>query len=224
MNGPIRILLIVAILVSVAVGLAVLRRGEALPPAAQSKSRIPFDPRVACGAEWSMSVADATEPYEDTDAYDVYSAIIASTAPDPEMHMFLIGINTLPISLRSDKDQLGNDERRKEVARAKGTALSDYVKVNSKSWILQRKFNLPEAYELVTEDRMRILFPDNGLFRGKWIQFSAVGFNPDKTMAVVFLWDWCSIYCCCGQSSSAVLQKKSDGKWKVIGGAGCAIS
>jgi hypothetical protein len=224
MNGPVRVLLIVAILVSVAVGIAALRQGEALPHAAQSKSRMPFDPRVACGAEWgSSSVADATEPYEDTDAYDVYSAIIASIAPDPEMHMWLIGIDTLPISL-SDKDQLGNDERRKEVKRAKGTALSDYVKVNSKRWILQRKFNLPEPYELVTEDRMRILFPDNGLFRGTWIQFSAVGFNPDKTMALVFLWDWCSIYCCCGQSSSAVLQKQSNGKWKVIGGAECAVS
>jgi hypothetical protein len=60
-------------------------------------------------------------------------------------------------------------------------------------------------------------YPDSG----GWIELSAVGFNVDKTVAVVYMGHHCGPLC--GSGGFHVLEKK-DGKWVALGweGSGCA--
>ena len=62
--------------------------------------------------------------------------------------------------------------------------MDDYVKINARSRLLQRNFTLPNPYTLVARDEMQSKFPR--------IELSAVGFNADKSVAVVYMGHWCS--------------------------------
>jgi hypothetical protein len=96
-----------------------------------------------------------------------------------------------------------------------GAAISSYVKLNEGAWPLQRKFNINMPYELLTTDGIRSVggwedfykrYPDSG----GWIELSAVGFNADKTVAVVYIGHHCGGLC--GGGMFHVLEKK-EGKW-----------
>jgi hypothetical protein len=50
-------------------------------------------------------------------------------------------------------------------------------------------------------------------YTGGWIELSAIGFNADKTVAVVYMGHLCGGLCGGGQFH--VLQKK-DGKWEPL--------
>ncbi len=166
--------------------------------------------------------------YDDATAYDVYSAILSS----PEVvelsksknlvirqetlrnfGAFLdIDTSSTRICLRPDADS----------AKIIGTAIENYVKVNKTKWLLQEKFKLEIPYKLVNSKTIISIinpftekedwkefykkYPDSGGF----IDLSAVGFNADKSVAVVSQGRWCGSLC--GEGEYYVLQKK-DGKW-----------
>jgi hypothetical protein len=165
----------------------------------------------------------AGEPYADSDAYDVYSAIIPSVAPNPRTHSWFIRADTLPLRHGSSLEEGGRREWEK--ARGGDLALDDWVNVNSKHWLLQEHFTLPKPYRLLTLDEIKATFPPNsiGHFEELWIELSAVGFNADKTMAVVYMVHVCTTSCCCAEGNSFVLQKQN-GKWKVSSSFRCWIS
>jgi hypothetical protein len=162
------------------------------------------------------------KPYDVAEAYQVYSALIPELPPNPETKTWFIRIDTLPIGRSLD------DQSREQWKQARGadTALDDYFKVNGKTWLLQRKFTLPNPYRLVTRDQLKTMFPRHfrgGNFGELWLELSAVGFNADKTVAVVYMADVCTTSCCCAEGNSYVLQKQN-GKWKVSSKTGCWIS
>jgi hypothetical protein len=161
------------------------------------------------------------EPYNDADAYDVYSAIIPIVDPNPQTHTWLIRIDTLPILHGSSLSERARGEWQK--ARGADTALDDYSKVNAKRWLLQRSFTLARPYALVTRDEIKAMFPSKteGVMEEQWIQLSAVGFNADKTVAVVYMAHFCGEEC--GDGKPFVLQKH-DGKWKVLTWFQCWVS
>lgn len=165
--------------------------------------------------------------YEDADAYEVYSAILSS----PEVARlskaknlvirqetlgnfgtFLDVEHSTRICLRPDA----------ESAKIMGTAIADYVKVNKTKWLLREKFKLEIPYKLINSETIIPIinpftekedwkefykqYPDSGGF----IDLSAVGFNADKSVAVVSKGRWCGSLC--GEGDYYVLQKK-DGKW-----------
>ncbi|MBO0862911.1 MAG: hypothetical protein J2P21_31320 [Chloracidobacterium sp.] len=100
-----------------------------------------------------------------------------------------------------------------------GPAISEYVRLNEKPWLLQRSLSIEKPYELVGSDE----FKKSAAFKGDWesyykqrpnsggwIGLSAVGFNLDKTVAVVFMTHACGSLC--GGGDFYILQKKA-GKW-----------
>jgi hypothetical protein len=99
-----------------------------------------------------------------------------------------------------------------------GPAISEYVRLNEKPWQLQRKLSIEKPYELVDSDELNKTFykSDEMAFEkrhpksGGVIALSAVGFNHDKTVAIVFMAHSCGSLC--GGGEYYVLQKK-DGKW-----------
>jgi hypothetical protein len=97
--------------------------------------------------------------------------------------------------------------------------------VNAKRWRLQRNFTLPKPYKLVTPNEIKAMFPPNsiGHFEELWIELSAVGFNDDKTMAVVYMSHVCSTGDGCAGGKSFLLQKHN-GKWEVLSGVECWVS
>ena len=149
-------------------------------------------------------------PYVIPEAYEVYSTIIPSVWP--WVKTLLIRSETEPYNmcLRPEKQYEGRI----------GPAISDYVKQNQKTWLLQRDLRIDRPYETITPDELKSIFeqgiegwktfhqkhPDTG----GWIELSAVGFNDDKTIAVVYMGYHCGIVC--GGGEFHVLQKK-DGKW-----------
>jgi hypothetical protein len=161
------------------------------------------------------------EPYDDGEAYEIYSAIIPTVAPDPETNMWFIGIDTSPIGHGSLPD---GARELWEKTRGADTALDDYFKVNARHWLLQGNFTLPKPYRLVTQDELKAGLPRNSIkvFTEHWIELSPVGFNADRTMAVVYMGHYCTSDGC-GGGKSYVLQKHF-GKWKVLTWWQCWIS
>jgi hypothetical protein len=178
-------------------------------------SKLPFENVGAC-RQPARESRSSGEPYDVAEAYEVYSVIIPTVAPNPEKKMWFIRIDTVPT------DQV---HKRKQASSAH-TALDDYFKVNTKTWLLQRTFTLPKPYELVTSDEIKAMFPSSfrgGRFGELWLELSAVGFNADKTQAVVYMEHFCTADCCCADGRSFVLQKQN-GKWEVLSGLECWVS
>lgn len=152
-------------------------------------------------------------PYDDAAAYEVYAAILPTEWPAR-----VAKAKTLVIlsATKSYKMCLVPEKESEELI---GTAISDYVKLNEKTWLLQQaSFKLGTPPKLISSEELKSIFD-----RGKWasfyrqyedsdglIELSAVGFNSDKTVAVVYMGHSCGALC--GGGRFHVLQKK-EGKW-----------
>jgi len=161
---------------------------------------------------WSESRGSG-EPYDDAEAYEVYSAIIPTVAPNPERNMWFIRIDTLPRTHGSSLSDRARQEWKHE--RGADTALDDFSKVNAKHWLLQENFTLPKPHRLVSRDNIEEMFPRKaeGVMEEHWIQLSAVGFNADKTLAVVYMAHFCGEACADGKP---FVLRKENGKWKIL--------
>ena len=162
----------------------------------------------------SASAAAQQPAYQVTEAYEVYSAILPSgwTWREAKSKKLVIrsDTRTYDMCLRPEKEY-------EEII---GPAISDYVRQNEKTWILQKNLSIEKPYEIIRGDEIQSMFeqglegwkpfyekyPDSG----GWIELSAVGFNGDKTVAVVYMGHHCGGLC--GGGNFHVLQKR-DGKW-----------
>jgi hypothetical protein len=155
---------------------------------------------------------DTPRPYEDDEAYAVYSAILPSEWPVRVAHAKSLIIQTETTSY--DMCLRPENEWQEKV----GPAISDYLRVNAKPSLLQPRINIEIPYQLIPLDKLRSVIKTGGweaFYRqypdsGGWIQLSAVGFNTDKTVAVVYVAHHCGSLC--GGGSFHVLEKK-DGWW-----------
>jgi len=173
----------------------------------------------------SMSVNQSSQPtaYDDDEAYDVYSAILPSEWPISyaKAKRLVIRAETkaYKMCLRPEKESEG----------LVGPAISDYVKANEKTWLLQNNIRLAVPYKLVGSHELQTSIEGSGwdgFYKqypdsGGWIELSAVGFNADRTVAVVYMGHSCGNLC--GGGSFHVLQKK-DGAWVALDwkGISCA--
>jgi hypothetical protein len=167
--------------------------------------------------------SDKAPPYEDQEAYEVYSALIPLERPlrNARAKRLIIQNETkgYEMCLRPEK----------EWEEKIGPAISDYVRSNAKPSLLQQRIKIGVPYRLIMADELKSAiqtagwegfyqrYPDSG----GWIELSAVGFNVDKTVAVVYMGHHCGPLC--GSGGFHVLEKK-DGKWVALGweGSGCA--
>ena len=163
--------------------------------------------------------------YDDETAYEVYSAVISlrDTSGTMRATNFVIRQETLRnFGGRVDDGSEPNLSvcLRPDPAfeRLIGPAISDYIRMNKTKWLLEDRFEFTVPYELVPPKRVLSLINKDGwdVFHKKYpgaggfIDLSAVGFNADKSIAVVSKGNWCGELC--GEGSYYVLQKK-DGKW-----------
>jgi len=166
----------------------------------------------------SASRTDSLPPsYEDVKAYEVYSAVLPLEWPLQVAHAKELVIRretqSYEMCLRPEKEW---DEKIRP-------AISDYVKLNASPWLLQREFDIEIPYQLLTADELKSIAEQGGTEQGGWnsfsqqypdsggwIELSAVGFNADKTVAVVYVGHHCGMQC--GGGGFHVLEKR-DGKW-----------
>ena len=150
--------------------------------------------------------------YEDAEAYEVYSAILPTEWPQ------LLG-NAKSLAIRSEtKGYKMCLQPEAESEKIIGQAISEYVKLNKETWLLKRGLNIEKPYELIPYDELRSALKQGGWENfykqypnsGGWIELSAVGFNADKTVAVVYMGH--HSWSLSGGGRFHVLQKK-DGKW-----------
>ena len=162
----------------------------------------------------SASAAGPQPAYQVTEAYEVYSAILPSewTWREAKARKLVIRSDTRTYDMCLVPE--------KEYEEMIGPAISDYVRQNQKTWILQKNLSIEKPYEIIRWDEIEPMFeqglegwktfyekyPDSG----GWIELSAVGFNADKTVAVVYVGHSCGGLC--GGGGFQVLQKR-DGKW-----------
>jgi len=142
-------------------------------------------------------------PYENADAYDVYDAILSTDAASPRSPLVISAI-TEPSGMCLQPEG--------EWKRLLMPAIADYNKENETTYGLQPKFRMKQQYELLTKQEIYARFKHPG--EGGWVELSAVGFNRQRTVAVL----WVRYGCpggLCGSGSFQVLHKKN-GKWKPL--------
>ncbi|MBO0859097.1 MAG: hypothetical protein J2P21_11595 [Chloracidobacterium sp.] len=152
------------------------------------------------------------KPYEDAEAYDVYAAILPTDwlwqVQKAKSLVIQRETKVYNMCLRPDADS----------EKIVGQAISEYVQLNEKTWLLQQRLDIEKPYEFIGSDDLKSIIDHGGWEKfgkqypesGGWIELSAVGFNTDKTVAVVYMGYHCGWLC--GRGEFHVLQKK-DGKW-----------
>ena len=113
---------------------------------------------------------EALQPYTDSEAYAVYSAIIqngwTNFTNEPELFISDQTVVIHKVCLKPEGDSQA----------ILGPAMADYQNVNQERRRLKTEFRIDRPYELVTANKTSKPF---------WIGFSGVGFNDEKTIAVV---------------------------------------
>jgi hypothetical protein len=96
------------------------------------------------------------------------------------------------------------DEKDKDV----DSAIANYLELNKEAWLLVRAFHIDLPYELTSKDDLSL---QQDRDTGGLIEVSPVGFNADKTVAVVYMGHHCGLLC--GGGAIRVLLK-SHGRWQ----------
>lgn len=167
----------------------------------------------APASQTSFAAAEA-RAYDDPQAYDVYTAALVAADQLQEQHPRKIIIREEAEPYKMCIHPEG------ESARQITPAMADYARAIATPWRLQKKFKLAD-YELVAQSVLDALLKNNPQgwqeFRYRYtgsngyVEFSPVGFNPDKTVAVVYMGQHCGNLC--GSGQMFVMQKSKHGKW-----------
>jgi hypothetical protein len=164
----------------------------------------------------------AEQPYDVDEAYAVYSAVL------PDEWTVRAG-HAKRLVISSETAFLGTCLTPEEESKGRqAPAIADYHRANQKRWTLLPQFKIELPYALVPREKLTAFFTTAGpggwaQFYERypdsagWIEFSAVGFNQDKTLAVLYVAHHCGGVC--GGGTIRALQKK-DGKWQPGGWEG----
>jgi hypothetical protein len=128
------------------------------------------------------------QPYDNADAYQIYSLLL----PHEESYGFaedalMIQENTLA------EDIMGACLKQPDANRFKG-AIAGYNRIYKKKLALQRQFQIAKPYRIVGAKVISAL-PDHSPSAASYISLSPVGFNREKTQAIVFVRSWCGGLC-----------------------------
>jgi len=174
-------------------------------------------PSTAIGRQSSLQNQPNHEViYADQDSYQIYAALLE--AEGRSLYVIQAEIHEYPNLTRKDLGIKGG----KKFMREWGPAMDDYAKQNGTAKLLQRNFPLRASYELIPRsdifsgeggqkgwDDYYQRYPASGGFY--W--FSAVGFNPARTRAIVDMGHACGMLC--GGGGPRFLEKE-DGKWHEV--------
>ena len=173
--------------------------------------------------------AASPKPYDDSEAYQVYSVLL----PNEEVYGGTVIIQEETVGGGTDAVMGGNPSGClfPEAAKKFKEAIADYERQNSHNWLLQRKFDIDTPYEIINSETIHLPFNNKAkdgwqMFRSRYpkstgfVIFSAVGFNNDKTQAVVFTGSSCGWLC---GAWSFHLMEKTNGKWHQAPGVSCHL-
>jgi len=151
----------------------------------------------------------AAQPYEDPDAYEIYSLLLPNYVSNAfEEDPLTIQENTVPAVLGLGEGCLS----RADADRFRG-AVVGYYRIYEKRLLLRRRFQLVEPYRIV-DTKVISTLPDHPYF-----SLSPVGFNRARTQAIVYLNETCGGLC--GSFRFHFLEKVR-GNWKEAAIATCA--
>jgi hypothetical protein len=144
----------------------------------------------------SQGAESRSQPSAKHEAYVIYSTILQNhwaMIPKDSKRFFIID-QTYPFGMCLKPDQ--------ETLTTVGQAIANYSKMNNKRWTLKPQFQVTTPYELIPKRNA-----NQGLGPDRFpINFSAVGFNKKKTVAVVGV-----EY---GTNGSFVMLIKKGGTWQ----------
>jgi hypothetical protein len=148
--------------------------------------------------------SSTVQPFEDAAAYKIYSLLL----PQEESYVFakdalIIQQDTIA------PDIFGACLKQADANRFKGS-IADYNRVRKKKWRFQRQFQIAKPYRIVGTEIISAL-PARPQSAVSHVRMSPVGFNRDKTQAVVFLESSCGEFY--GSWRFHFLEKV-DGEWK----------
>jgi hypothetical protein len=163
-------------------------------------------------------------PYEDPDAYEVYSAVLSRNGQWQDSKSLLILQNIPPKEWPIGMPQGALQGDGEFTKRFEGIFKS-FEQANREPLLLQYHFAVPKRYQIVSASEseaafhrpapnaivdgwegFRQSFPDSG----GYVILSAVGFNSEKTIALVYIDYRCGGLC--GSSRYYTLEKR-DGRW-----------
>lgn len=173
---------------------------------------------LSCCASMLAQQSESPEPYTEDEAYRVYEAMLPH---DSSTDVLVIQQRTHgPVSQNTPVPLGPEGCLTPEAASEFKDAITDYDRLNHKQWLLQKKFALSRPYELMDPRTMDTMFRQ----KDGWDQFarrfpnsdgiydlSAVGFNQDKTRAIVYFGKGCGWLC---GSWDFHLLRKISGEWK----------
>lgn len=181
---------------------------------------------VAASLCWSAIAAGQTSVaakiYDVEDAYQIYSLLL----PQEESYGFAKG--TLIIQEETVSERVASHPCvTPEAARRFKDAIADYHRLNKEPGLLKRQFQIEKPYEVVSSDAIWALLKDGGWdtfykrypHSGGYVIMSAVGFNKEKTRAIVYTGSSCGAQC--GRWSFHLLEKIDD-NWKEVAGVSCS--
>jgi hypothetical protein len=164
----------------------------------------------------------AEVPYEDPDAYAVYAVLLAS-----QKEKFLVIQSELSCAPNGSSSGI---EGAAEFKKVWGVAVEDYERQFRQKRSLVRNFSLDVPYQLLPKADIMLAFklpPGTKAQLGEgWLKFyskcpeargyyyfSAVGFDENKTHAIVQTNNWCGILCGGGYPH---FFDKTDGNWHEV--------
>ena len=160
----------------------------------------------------------AAQPYVESDVYQIYSLLL----PREETYAFATG--TLIIQQETVASvSVSQACLTPKVAKRFKFPSSDYETARTKKWLLQPQFKIEKEYEIVDTKTLALLEASDQPRpkSGGHVFMSHVGFNKEKTLAIVYMGSICGGLC--GHAQFHLFEKVR-GKWKEVPAAMCVTS
>ncbi len=110
------------------------------------------------------------KPYDDAEAYEVYSTLLPSGWP-----WRVAKAKRLVILSESVSYYTMCLKPKPESEKIIGQAISEYVKLNQQRWLLQRQFKIEKPYDLVTSDELMAAFGQGSSWNNFYRQYPDSG-------------------------------------------------
>jgi hypothetical protein len=173
-------------------------------------------PTLASWQDSKAHIDSVLTPYADNDAYLIYAVLLQSTNGSS----FVIRSETESWP-RATSENIGIKGDR-GFYKIWGQVLKDYAEQYRSPKVLTRSIPITASYELITKHNLEAIFKSEGTWRtftefypesNGYFWFSAVGFDPQKTHAIVSMNHCCGPLCGGGQPH---FFEKKNGMWQEV--------
>jgi hypothetical protein len=177
---------------------------------------------VSMPANHAQSNPDAGVSDEE---YEIYSSLIKQFYVEPKTRQVIIEERTFRYDFGVDNDEPWREKSKKKGVSIDESAADDYEAKNSSKWLLNKNsFKLPVKASLITDNDLK------AIFHGSWgdlewinyyrrfpesrgfVMFSRVGFNTERTQALVYVGSRCGPHC---GDIHFLLLEKAEGTWTI---------